>query len=267
MAHVREITTRIPQPVRFGLRRVAFLGSNRTCELCGSSVRGFRDHGPGFEVLDRRRVVGGMKREDDRCPVCHACDRTRLMKLYLERHAGVGSRPVSLLHVAPDLGLYRWLSSQPLLTYVGSDIDAERYRHIEFMKSADLTDLPFASATFDIVVCSHVLEHVPDDAAAMAEIRRVLVPGGRAMLLVPLATDGEGTDEDPEIEDPAERERHFGQWDHVRLYGKQDFVDRLHAQGFDVALYDAFEQDPNEAQRLALNPLEQLPIATRPDSD
>lgn len=185
------------------------------------------------------------------------------MKLYLERHGGVGSKPVRLLHVAPDYGLYVWLSEQPLLTYVGSDIDADRYRHVDNMKSADLTNLPFDSDVFDIVVCSHVLEHVPDDMAAMREIHRVLRPAGEALLLVPLALDGNGTDEDPTVVQASERERRFGQWDHVRLYGKEDFVARCERAGFAVTLYDAFQDDPAEAGRLHLNPLEHLPVGVK----
>ena len=124
MSHIRKYTNLIPQRVRFGLRRVAFRGNAVTCVLCGNSVRGFRSHGGGPEVLDRRKVVGGMRREADRCPVCHGCDRTRMMMLYLKHAAGVGQEQRSVLHIAPEYGLYLWLKRQPGVTYTGSDIDA-----------------------------------------------------------------------------------------------------------------------------------------------
>ena len=81
MLHLRDITTLIPQPIRFEVRRAVHRGSGTACVLCGTEVRGFKAHGGGAEVLDRRRVVGGMRREADRCPVCHGRDRTRMIML------------------------------------------------------------------------------------------------------------------------------------------------------------------------------------------
>lgn len=264
MGSIRSYTNLLPQSWRFNLRRALFFGSAATCVLCGNHIRTYRPHGGGHDVLDRRKVVGGMRRDNDRCPVCHGCDRTRMMMLYLETQAGVGSRPVSVLHVAPDYGLYLWLKCQDGVSYTGSDIDAGRYRHIDNMKTADLTRAPFDDDSFDIVICSHVLEHVPDDAKAMSELLRVLKPGGHALLLTPLALDGAGTEEDPTINDPAEQERRFGQWDHVRIYGKEDFLDRLGRAGFEVSVFEPFAVDAEEAKRLRLNPLEALPIGRKP---
>ena len=95
MLHLRDITTLIPQPIRFEVRRAVHRGSGTACVLCGTEVRGFKAHGGGAEVLDRRRVVGGMKREADRCPVCHGRDRTRMIMLWLEEFAGLGPRPAT----------------------------------------------------------------------------------------------------------------------------------------------------------------------------
>ena len=86
---------------------------------------------------------------------------------------------------------------------------------------------------FDTIICSHVLEHVPADAKAMSELFRVLRPGGVAIIQVPYADDCAETDEDPSVTDPLERERRFGQFDHVRIYGR-DFADRLRRAGFVV---------------------------------
>ena len=260
MVHLRTYTNKLPQPVRFGLRRIAFRGSQIVCPLCENRLRGYAAHAGGAPVLDRRKVVGGMRREDDRCPVCHGCDRTRMMMMYLSREAGIGSVSRSVLHVAPDYGLYLWLMRQPNLAYTASDLDASRYRHIDNMQTADLANMPFESDSFDIVICSHVLEHVPDDLKAMREIRRILKPGGRALLLVPLAINGKGTDEDASITDPKERERRFGQWDHVRLNGRDDFLCRMSGAGFKVAVYEPSHAASEEAERLHLNSLEVLPV-------
>ena len=241
--HIRKVTSLLPQPVRFGLRRALFYGTAQTCVLCGNSVRGFRPHGGGAEVLERRKVVGGMRHDDNRCPVCHGADRTRMMMMYLVTETPVGDAPQSVLHVAPDFGLYLWLKRQNSVRYTGTDLDASRYRHIDGIQTADLTATPFAANTFDVIICSHVLEHVPDDAAAFADLFRILKPGGHALLLVPLAHDGQGTDEDPTIRDPAEQDRRFGQWDHVRIYDTQGFTSRMATAGFETSLYDPFAAD------------------------
>jgi SAM-dependent methyltransferase len=188
------------------------------------------------------------------------------MMLYLKQNTPVGQYPLRLLHVAPDFGLYLWLQRQPALDYVGSDIDAHRYRHIRDIRTEDLTATSFENESFDIVVCSHVLEHVPDDSAAFTEIARILKPGGTALLLTPYALDGKGTDEDPSIVDPGERDRRFGQWDHVRLYDRDTFLQRMAAVGLEAQLYDPFRENREVAEELHLNPLELLPIGRKPYS-
>jgi len=260
--HLRHITNQLPQPVRFGMRRALYRGSGETCVLCGNGVRAFKSHGGGAPVLDARKVVGGMRRDNDRCPVCHGRDRTRMIMLWLKTE-GLADPGTRLLHVAPDFGLYLWLKRRGV-DYTGSDIDASRYRHIENMRTADLTRTPFADAAFDAVICSHVLEHVPDDRAAMREILRILRPGGKAALLTPYALDGKGTDEEPGISDPAEQDRRFGQWDHVRIYDRDDFLTRMREVGFEASVFDPFETERDEAARLGLNPLELLPVGVRP---
>ena len=129
------------------------------------------------------------------------------------------------------------------------------------MVQADLTRLSFADGTFDVVLASNVLEHIPDDRAAMGEVRRVLRPGGWAMLPVPIA--GLVTCEDVAVTDPAERERLFGQSDHVRVYG-EDFHDRLAASGFIVArLRSPLQAMPSIVRKLGLPRDEEITLCTR----
>jgi len=263
MGHIRQITNLLPQPVRFGARRMLFRGNAHTCVLCGNNIREYRGHGGGAAVLEERQVVGGQRREATRCPVCHGADRTRMIMSYLETHTDLGEAPQKLLHVAPDFGLYLWLKRQAQLTYVGTDIDAGRYRHIDGIQTADLTRAPFEDNTFDLIICSHVLEHIPDDATAFAELYRILKPGGHAMLLTPYALDGKGTDEDPSINDPAEQDRRFGQWDHVRIYDRDDFMARMRAAGFETSLFDPHAEMPERAKELDLNPVETLPVGRK----
>lgn len=259
----RKVTELLPQPVRFGMRKVLFHGNARRCPLCESAVRTYLPHGGGFDVLEQRKVIGGMRRENDQCPVCRSADRTRLMMLYLDKIVGAGLRPLRILHVAPDYGLYLWLKKRGNIDYVATDLDLSRYRHMENIQKADLTALPFENASFDVVICSHVLEHIPDDRAAMREIMRVLKPEGVAMLMVPLATDGKSTEEEPTINDAREQERRFGQWDHVRIYGRDDFIARLESCGLDVTPFNGFNEFPDDARKLMLNPSETLVAAQR----
>ena len=245
------------------LCRRLFRGNALQCPLCESSVRTYLPHGGGFEVLDRRRVVGGMRRDNDQCPVCRSADRTRLMMLYLDKVLNIATRPQSILHVAPDFGLYLWLKRKGVQDYVAADLDLARYRHIPGMKKVNLTDIPFEDNKFDVLICSHVLEHIPDDRLAMREILRVLKPGGTAMLMVPLALDGRETEEEPSINDPKEQERRFGQWDHVRIYSRENFIQRLQDSGFSVSTFTGRNEAPDVAKNIHLNPDETLVIARK----
>ena len=200
-------------------------------------------------------------RLDDACPACHGGDRARLKMLYLEQVVLTKGQRKRVLHVAPEFGLYQRLKREANIDYVATDLDRKRYRHIPELVTADLTDLPFDAASFDVVICSHVLEHVPDDRKAMSEIRRVLIPSGTALLMVPLATDGLGTDEDLTVTSARERDECYGQYDHLRLYGRADFAARLDSVGFEVSYFNGFDQFPALADQLWLNPRENLIVA------
>lgn len=261
------ISEYIPLWMRMGGRRLFYYGNKHFCDMCGSKVRTFLQNGWDIPILSERRVIGGMPRAGDRCPVCHSQDRTRLMRLYLERETQIGEASQSVLHVAPDLGLVLWFKRLENVAYTSCDLSPRRYRHVPNFIVADLTDLPFKDKTFDLVICSHVLEHVPNDKAAMSELHRVTKLGGVVLALTPLATDEQPTDEAPDMTDPAERERRFGQWDHVRLYHRADFIRRLEAAGFDVSLWDPYTHDGTQAEKWHLNPLELLPVCQRAAAD
>ena len=110
------------------------------------------------------------------------------------------------------------------------------------MEQMDVMDISYPDETFDVIYCSHVLEHVTDDRQAMREFHRTLKPDGWAILNVPITT--EVTFEDPAIESATERERVFGQIDHVRCYGP-DYVNRLARAGFsDVQIHGDFDRSP-----------------------
>ena len=204
----------LPPPLRRSLRRartLAMTGRAVQCPCCGSRFRRFKDaHGA-----------------DRACWRCGSLERHRSLALYLDRHPELLWPGMSILHVAPEGVLRDRLAAVEGARYVSGDLTAEFGP-----EEIDVTDLRFEDASFDLVVCNHVLEHVPDDRRAMREIARVLRPGGAAILLVP-DVEAAVTDEDPSITDPEERVRRFGQDDHVRRYG-WDYVDRLRHAGLRV---------------------------------
>jgi len=161
------------------------------------------------------------------CPGCGAQERHRALALYLDAR-GLPAPGTSLLHFAPEYCLEQRLRRIPRLSVVTTDLDPAIAE-----VAADITALPFGDGSFDAVLCSHVLEHVEDDRAAMRELVRVLRLGGWAVVMVPLDVERESTLEDPGVTEPRERERLFWQHDHVRLYAP-DLEDRLTQAGFDV---------------------------------
>lgn len=244
---------------RVALRKIYYFGTRHTCTVCGSRVRKYYPSGFELPILRELDVIGGEYRLDDTCPVCWSHCRTRLVRAYLEREIRIGSRPMSILHFAPEAGIAEFIRSKPDIAYDPVDLDPSRYVQVPGTRRADVTAIDRPDASYDLVICNHVLEHVPDDALAMREILRVLKPGvGVAMLQVPLSARLDRTIEDPSVTEVAERERRFGQFDHIRLYGA-DYAERLASAGFDVAVLDplkAWGQDVVDG--LGLNPREHV---------
>jgi ubiquinone/menaquinone biosynthesis C-methylase UbiE len=233
------------------------------CVFCGASGVEFGPFGLDLPVFAHNDVVGGGLRPAARCPDCGSFDRERLVYLYIKNRtdllrAGGDQR---VLHVAPEVRIRPRLRAALGAGYVAGDLNPT-----DGLVRVDVTALEFPDATFDGVICNHVLEHVPDDLGAMRELRRVLKPGGWAMLQVPLAMGLERTYEDPSVTDPAERERVFGQNDHVRLYGR-DYADRLRGAGFEVEVFDwtsAGEDFGGAGNRFGLIERERLHVARVP---
>jgi ubiquinone/menaquinone biosynthesis C-methylase UbiE len=122
--------------------------------------------------------------------------------------------------------------SCPSIDYRSADISSPLA-----MDKVDIAKFKYEDNSFDVIICCHVLEHVPDDRKAMSELYRVLKPGGWAILQVPISLSLEKTYEDPTVATPKERERAFGQCDHFRIYGR-DYIDRLESAGFSVDVYN-----------------------------
>jgi SAM-dependent methyltransferase len=176
------------------------------------------------------RPAGLKHRPNAQCPECGARERHRMVALYLKHRTTIDRDHVSLLDIAPHPSLQRIFSTLSNIEYLSADLQSPLA-----MVKTDICAMPFADASFDVVICMHVLEHVPNDRQGIREVYRVLKPGGWAILQVPIDYHQCTTFEDPTIESPQERERLFGQHDHVRLYGL-DYRDRLEEAGFQVEL-------------------------------
>ncbi|WP_425408957.1 class I SAM-dependent methyltransferase [Hyphococcus sp.] len=246
--------------VRDNARVRAMRGDDFECCSCGAQLKKFLAQGAKFRIFDEKQIIGSGYRENNCCPVCWSTDRERLALKYVEWANGFLAEYCAILHVAPEPSIARYLGAHPKINYVRSD-----YLRPSMSVALDIQILPFQDEVFDLVICNHVLEHVDDDRKSMRELRRVLRPGATAMLQVPLAIDESETHEDKSITDGKARERHFGQDDHVRLYGR-DYADRIKAAGFALELVD-WKMRPDifgaDAERYGFNPEELLYIAKK----
>lgn len=206
-------------------RRYRYLARGAWCDVMSPLFAGDAVECPVCEKSSRRWISLGL--DQGMCPRCMSEARHRLLALYMRDELGVGANPVRILHFAAEYCFIRRFARLPNITHIVADLDPPRGG-----VRMDITDIPIDADSADLVICSHVLEHVEDDATAMSELKRVLRPGGTALIMCPVYDIPE-TYEDSSIVTPQARREAFYQSDHVRLYGA-DFEDRLNAAGFEV---------------------------------
>ncbi|MDH6251920.1 SAM-dependent methyltransferase [Chryseobacterium sp. H1D6B] len=206
-------------------------GSNYQCPFCGYSSKDLEVVGHDLAVLREKHVIGGGRRAAG-CYKCQSRDRERLLYAFIVEELQL-PKETSILHIAPELKLSKVLLGKNFKEYICGDLFTEGYHYPEHVKNISVLEIPYENDHFDLVICNHVLEHIPDDSKAMKEILRVLKPGGKAILQVPISKNSLHTHEDFTILDPKKREELFGQFDHVRIYG-QDYVTRLENSGYTV---------------------------------
>lgn len=249
VSRLSGVVPRLLAPWLRRARALCYLGDGVECPCCGGRFRTFLPAG-------KPRRPGAL------CPRCSSLERHRLIWLFLTERTPLFRDRLRVLSVAPEQDLQRRLRSEPRLTYVSGDRDSALA-----MVRFDLERLPVRDGAFDVVICTHVLEHVGDVRAALRELLRVLGPGGWALLQSPVDTSRAQTLEDPSVKSPAERLRVFGQEDHVRIFGR-DYAAWLRAAGFDVEVVPyGRESGPERVARHGLDPEEDVYLCRRPVRD
>ncbi len=214
-------------------RRVVF-GPRFYCPICKKWYRNFLPFGLN-------------QRPNARCPGCDSLERHRFLWLYLTNYLQLTRRRAKVLHIAPEKPIRFILEQLPNLTYTTVDLyDREAGQNM------DLTNLTFNPEMFDVVICSHVLEHIKNDRLAMSEMARVLRPNGRAIILVPTDFQLKTTYEDDSITTPSKRLIAFGHPYHVRICGT-DYSNRLHEAGFNVDKVYSSSLTPHRRRILRIN--------------
>lgn len=192
-------------------------GNKYTDPIDGKSFRKFLPY--GYENV----------RENVLSPSTLSLERHRLFWLYLKNETSFFTENHKVLHFAPEQAFYKRFRKMKNLEYITTDLNSP----LADVK-ADICNLPFQDNEFDFIFCNHVLEHIPDDTKAMQELYRVLTPGGTGIFQIPQDLSRELTFEDNSIIDKKERTKIFGQYDHVRVYGR-DYFDKLRSIGFNVS--------------------------------
>jgi SAM-dependent methyltransferase len=218
-------------------------GDNVICSICKSEFKYFASFGRD-------------KRKNARCLACDSLERHRLIWKFIdEKKCILGKNTRSrLMHFGPEKAFYDIFSEQCNIEYVPCDFVPEQYKYngkVGLIK-VDITDIPFEDDYFDVILCTHVLEHIPDDIKAMSELRRVMKPGGWGIFQVPIDYSREKTYEDFSITSRRGRKKAFGRGDHMRWYGR-DYKDRLSSVGFKVTEDDYVKHfSPDELTRFGL---------------
>jgi SAM-dependent methyltransferase len=216
-----------------------YLGTEYQCPVCGVGLRAFRPmwksylrDAAKFGPVHPASKMETLNLEAFICPRCDAFDRERLMAIYLDKVFATfdPNRSYRMIEFAPGDALRKKLRRYPFILYRSADLSRKTVDD-----NVDMTQMGrYGDASIDIILCSHVLEHIPEDRKAMSEISRVLRADGFALILVPLVVGVDQTHEDPSIESEELRWKYFGMGDHVRQYGKRDFLARLKSAGLRV---------------------------------
>jgi len=221
-------------------------GDKFTDPIDGKSFRKFLSY--GYNKLRKNALS----------PSTLSLERHRLLWLYLINETVLFEKKIKLLHFAPEQAFYKRFKKLNNIQYDSIDINSPLAKI-----KADICDLPIKDNTYDFILCNHVLEHVLDDNKAMSELYRVLKKGGTGIFQVPIDMNRKKTFQDDSITDKLERNKIFGQYDHVRVYGK-DYFNKLENTGFKVQQIDYSKEFSNEEiLKYSIIKGEVIPVCTK----
>ena len=248
------------------INRFYLLPKKKQCNICSNNIfdylplpnhymKNFKKYGfphtqkGAFETINTARFF---------CPVCYSMDRERLYAWYLKNNVRLDSTQ-RLLDFAPSKSLSKWIKENYVSQYITADL---------FMDEVDVkTDIEnmevFQNGSFDFIICSHVLEHVPNDEKAMSEIYRVLKKDASAIIMAPVLRGFDGIEEDSACNNIPERWRRFGQDDHIRMYSQKVLVERLKKVGFKIKLTSSSDIKESEIRKYGLPDNIVLYVATK----
>jgi SAM-dependent methyltransferase len=237
-------------PIYLRVRSFKYAGNNVYCPCCGGHFSRFLEVGP--------------KREPMLCPRCRSNDRDRYFWLYLEKNPDFFRPGIRLLHIGPETIYYNRFRKIPGIDYVPGDKFILQFGSTYPPETVyvDITDMPqFPDNHFDFIFCSHVLEYIPDDRKALREQYRVLKPGAKAIISVPIKHGSPVTLEDPSITDPDEQARIYGDTGHIRYYG-EDYPEKLRSIGFRPVFTPVTDFIPDELiKQCVINPNDAIQLS------
>ncbi len=215
--------------IRNAIFRNIHHGDRYHCIYCKNSSNRFRSAGSHSKRIQTLDAVGTARRKNAACPYCGSSDRSRLLRIFLTQQLAENKTTKRFLHIAPDDNLARWVSKQSNIEFTCGSLYPEDFAEFNAV-ALDVTQIKFPDNYFDIILCNHVLQQVPDHLTAMQELSRILKPGGWGIIQAPIAHALKTTDEDLSIENPREKRRRFGSTLYCRIYGK-DYPQILEANG------------------------------------
>ena len=226
--------------------RLYLSGNRYTDPIDGRSFRGFIPY--GYNNVRKNALS----------PSTYSLERHRMLWLYLKNETDIFTKKIRLLHFAPEPAFHKIFKNCNNISYDTIDLNSP----LAEIK-ADICDLPIENDTYDYILCNHVLEHIDDDIKAMRELYRVLKKGGIGIFQIPIDVERKNTFEDPSITSPKQRNKIFGQYDHVRIYG-MDYFDRLKSVGFSVnQIYYGEKLSEEEIFKYCLSKNEIIPVCKK----
>lgn len=224
---------------------------NENCREISPEVGKIKCNLCGYESDLEFMHFGHGHRPNEKCPNCYSIKRTRYLWYYIENYTDILEREdVHILHTAPETSIYKKLKKRYGDNYISSDIVDTAYVD----EIIDIQDIPYPDNTFDLIITSHVLEHVPDYKKALREFHRVLKEKGYLIMLVPSLYELDETFEEPQVNTPELKRRYNKQFDHYRYFSPRELYDDLEDAGLTTIREHEriYEDNPEQAARYAI---------------